>query len=76
MDEDKDSLDGEEMDMGFNFQKTYGWYLIVNRVTRNDITKHEVVYQKKIMEVLNQLSFLLDYDKEQIKLQKKQSKTL
>jgi hypothetical protein len=76
VEEDEDSVDSKEMDMGFNFQKTYGWYLIVNRVTGNDFTKHEVVYQKKIMEVLNQLSFLLDYDREQIKLQKKQTKTI
>jgi hypothetical protein len=54
-----------------NFQKTYGWFLVINRITENDFTKHEYVYQKKLIEVLNQLSYLIDYDREQERLQKK-----
>ncbi len=71
MDEDKNNMDDEEGSMASNFQKAFGWFLVVNRITGNDFTKHEVVYQKKVMEVLNQLSFLISYDQEQIRLQKK-----
>jgi hypothetical protein len=71
MDEDKARMEYEEDDLGNSFQKTYGWYLVVNRITSNDFTKHEFVYQKKLMEVLNQLSFLIQYDQEQIRLQRK-----
>ena len=77
MAENQIDLDNEEMvGEGERLQKTYGWFTVVNRVTENDITKHEVIYQKKLIEVLNQLSYLIDYEKEQIKLMKKQTKTI
>jgi hypothetical protein len=50
--------------------------LVINRITGNDFTKHEYVYQKNLMEVLNQLSFLISYDQEQIRLQKKANGTI
>jgi hypothetical protein len=71
MDEDKNNLDFEEIDNEYNFQKTFGWYAVVNRIVANDFTKHEYVYQKNLTEVLNQLSYLIQYDQEQIRLQKK-----
>lgn len=64
-------MEFEENDMENSFQKIYGWFIVVNKLTDNDITKHEVVYQKNIMEVLNQLSYLINYDQEQLRLQKK-----
>jgi hypothetical protein len=72
MDEDQNGLESEKMDMGSNktFQKIYGWYVIVNKIAGNDFTKHEYVYNKTVMEVLNQTAFLIDYDKEQNRLQK------
>ena len=76
MDEDKANVGDEEMDIRSNFQKAYGWFIIVNRVAANDIAKHELIYQKKLIEILNQLSYLLDYDREQKKLQNKQTKTI
>ncbi len=77
MGEDKIDLVDEEMASDENFlQKTYGWFAIVNRVTENDITKHQAIYEKKLIEVLNQLSFLVSFEKEQIKLQKKLTKTI
>jgi hypothetical protein len=69
--EDKDYMDDEESNDTSNFQKAFGWFLVVNRIVGNDFTKHEFVYEKKIMEVLNQLSFLISYDQEQIRLQRK-----
>ena len=68
--ENKDLLENEEMDMGSSFQKAYGWYVVVNRIAENDFTKHDHIYKKNITEVLNQLSYLIDFDKEQIRLQK------
>jgi hypothetical protein len=77
MAESNPDLVDEEMDSEGSFlQKRYGWYVVVNRVTENDITKHEAIYEKKLIEVLNQVSFLFDYEKEQIKMMKKQTKTL
>ena len=71
MDEDKTRMENEEDDGQSNFQKSFGWFLVINRITSNDFTKHEFVYEKKVMEVLNQLSFLISYEQEQIRLQKK-----
>ena len=71
MDENQNNMDNEEDSMEYNFQKTYGWFLVLNRIAGNDFTKHDQIYQKNINEVLNQLSFLINYDQEQIRLQKK-----
>ena len=76
MDENKTPMDNEEGFDGSNFQKAFGWFLVINRITGNDFTKHEYVYQKNLMEVLNQLSFLISYDQEQIRLQKKANGTI
>lgn len=77
MAENQTDMDDEEMVGESNYiQKTYGWFAIVNRVAENDITKHEIIYQKKLIEVLNQLSYLIDYEKEQIKMMKSQVKTI
>lgn len=71
-------MEADEVDMAYvendiqdSFQKTFGWFLVVNRIAENDFTKHEYIYKKNIIEVLNQLSFLIQYDKEQERLAKK-----
>jgi hypothetical protein len=71
MESNKAYMDYVENDIQNDFQSVFGWYLVINRLTENDITKHEIVYKKNVMEALNQLSFLIEYDKEQIRLQKK-----
>jgi hypothetical protein len=71
LDEDKARMEDEEIDNESNFQKAFGWFLVVNRIVGNDFTKHEFVYNKKVMEVLNQLSFLISYDREQERLLRK-----
>jgi hypothetical protein len=71
MDQNQIDMEDEEVDMDTNFQKSFGWFLVVNRIVGNDFTKHEFVYQKNINEVLNQLSFLISYDNEQVRLMKK-----
>jgi hypothetical protein len=60
-----------EDDLQNSFQKSFGWFLVVNKITDNDFTKHEYIYKKKVMEVLNQLSYLISWEQEQIKQQKK-----
>ena len=71
MAEMEDYLDAKENNIEKGFQQAYGWFLVINRLTANDVTKHDQVYKKNLNEVLNQLSFLIDYDREQIRLQKK-----
>jgi hypothetical protein len=71
MDKNQADMEDEEIYMASDFQKAFGWFVVTNRVTANDFTKHEFVYQKKVMEVLNQLSYLISYEQEQIRLQKK-----
>jgi len=71
MDQNQTHMEDEETDMGNSFQKVYGWFLVVNRIAGNDFTKHEYIFNKKVMEVLNQLSFLIQYDEEQQRLMKK-----
>jgi hypothetical protein len=68
MDEDKALMDVEESSNKRSFQSVYGWFIVVNRLASNDFTKHETVYQKTVVEVLNQLSFLINYDQEQDRL--------
>ena len=71
MDEDKNNLGDEEIDSESNFQKSFGWFLVVNRIAGNDFTKHKQIYETGLNEILNQLSFLISYDQEQLRLQKK-----
>jgi hypothetical protein len=71
MDQNQNTMEDEEIDNESNFQKSFGWFLVVNRIVGNDFTKHEYVYEKNISEVLNQLSFLISYDNEQTRLMKK-----
>lgn len=71
MDENQNAVDDEEVHMGNGLQKTFGWLVVVNRIAGNDFTKHEYVYQKKVTEVLNQLSFLIALDHEQEKARKR-----
>ena len=70
MDEDEAAMEAEKNSNSNSFQKTFGWFVVVNRITNNDFTKHEYIYEKKLIEVLNQLTYLISYDKEQIRLQK------
>lgn len=71
MDQDQNFMEDEEIDMESDFQRSFGWFLVTNRIAGNDFTKHDHIYQKNINEVLNQLSFLVSYDREQERLQKK-----
>ena len=67
----KDDMGNVEDDLQNDFQKSFGWFLVINKISDNDFTKHEYIYQKKVMEVLNQLSYLISYDQEMLRQQKK-----
>ena len=64
-------MEDEEDNMENDFQRSFGWFLVTNRIAGNDFAKHDHIYQKNINEVLNQLSYLISYDREQERLQKK-----
>jgi hypothetical protein len=70
LDENKARLEMEEDNPDNAFQKAFGWFVVTNRIAGNDFTKHDYIYTKKVNEVLNQLSYLISYDNEQIRLQK------
>ena len=70
MDEDKARLENEEDDMETNFQKSFGWFVVTNRIAGNDFTKHDYIYEKNLVEILNQLSYLIQHDREQDRLHK------
>ena len=70
MDEDKARMEFEEDYNERSFQSVYGWFIVVNKLAGNDFTKHEYVYEKTVVEVLNQLSFLINYDQEQERIMK------
>jgi hypothetical protein len=70
MDEDKARMEFEEDYNERSFQSVYGWFIVVNKLAGNDFTKHEYIYEKTVVEALNQLSFLINYDQEQERIMK------
>ena len=70
MDEDKARMVLEEDDNERSFQKVYGWFIVVNKLSGNDYTKHKIVYESNVVEILNQLSYLINYDEEQERIMK------
>ena len=70
MDENQTVMDDERFDNERSFQKVYGWFVVVNKLASNDITKHETIYQKTVVEILNQLSYTINYEQEMNRLSK------
>jgi hypothetical protein len=68
MDENQIDMEDEASNNERSFQKVYGWFVVVNRLATNDITKHETIYQKTVVEILNQLSYLINYEQEMNRL--------
>jgi hypothetical protein len=60
-----------EDDNEITFEKRFGWYVVLNRVTDNKIKEHDEILGKKVVEVLNQLLYLVELDKEQVRQQKR-----
>ena len=74
MDDAAIALAEQEADMEVSFEKRFGWYVVTNRVTKGDITKHTQVYEKGIIEIMNQLVYLVEYDKEQQRMMREAQK--
>ena len=70
---DKTIMDQPEEPEELTFEKRFGWYVVVNRLTNNNVNEHDKVFKKKIIEVLNQLAYLLALDKEIERQHKQQS---
>lgn len=66
-------MDSKELEssMEITFEKRFGWYVVLNRLSDNKINEHDKILDKKIIEALNQLTYLIGLDQEQIKQQKK-----
>jgi hypothetical protein len=64
-----------EEDMEISFEKRFGWYVVLNRVANDDITRHDEIFNKTILSVLNQLSYIIEKDKEMVRRSKEQMKT-
>ena len=71
LESDKSRLEDEKDPMDLGLEERFGWFLILNRVCNDDITRHKEVIEKTIIEVLNQLSFIIQKEAEEIKRQKR-----
>lgn len=71
MAEDGVRMEEQEDDSSPSFEKRFGWYVVLNRVTADDITKHETVLKKSLVEILNQTTYLIQKDSEIEKERKK-----
>ena len=67
VDEDGNNVEIEEADMESTFEQVYGWFAVINRICADDLTKHEIILGKGVLEVLNQLQYLVEKDKEMAK---------
>lgn len=70
-DADKIRMEMEEADLEKSMEQKFGWYLVLNRIAGDDITRHDTVAKKGIIEGLNMLSYLIEKDKEELKRIKK-----
>ena len=53
------------------FGAKWGWYISIDAVASNDITKHEFVYKLSIFQFLTHLEYLKDKTTEEIRQLKK-----
>jgi hypothetical protein len=71
LDADKVRMEMEKENMDKSMEEKFGWYMVLNRIANDDITRHDSVTKKGIIEALNMLSYLIEKDKEEIKRMKK-----
>lgn len=75
MDTSKINMEDVEDDLQNSFAATFGWFLVLNKLTQNDITKHKEVLDMKLVGVMNQLSYIIQLEKEQERQMKQMQKT-
>jgi hypothetical protein len=68
---DKVRMEMEKENMDKSMEEKFGWYLVLNRIADDDITRHDSIAKKGIIETLNMLSYLIEKDKEEVKRMKK-----
>ena len=71
LDSDKVRMEMEETNLEKSMEEKFGWYLVLNRIANDDITRHDTITKKGIIEGLNMLSYLIEKDKEELKRMKK-----
>jgi hypothetical protein len=71
LDPDKVRMEMEKENMEKSMEEKFGWYLVLNRIANDDITRHDSITKKGIIEALNMLSYLIEKDKEEVKRFKK-----
>jgi hypothetical protein len=67
----QNDMDDVEDGLQNTFTQTFGWFIVVNKISENDITKHNTIYKMNVVEVFNQLSYLIGWEQEQVKAQNK-----
>lgn len=60
----------DQRDGDLSFEQRFGWYTILNRLSNDDITKHDIILEKTLVEALNQMVYIIAKDKEQEKRHK------
>lgn len=55
---------GNQDDGDTTFEGRFGWYAVLNRLVSDDITKHDQVLSKTLVETLNQLVYIVAKEKE------------
>ena len=63
-------MDESENTTNVSFEQQFGWFAILNRIADDDITKHNQVTEGSLVSALNQLTFILEKEKEIIKREK------
>ena len=71
LDADKIRMEMEKENMDKSMEEKFGWYMVLNRIANDDITRHDSIVKKGIIETLNMLSYLIEKDKEEVKRMKK-----
>jgi hypothetical protein len=64
-------MEEQENDKNPSFEKRFGWFAIINRVALDDLSKHDETFRKPLVEILNQLTYLIQKDQEIEKQRKK-----
>ena len=62
--QDENDLEVQEGYMDPSFAKAFGWYAVLNRIAQDDITRHNQVLTKKVLEILNQYLYIVEKEKE------------
>lgn len=63
LDSDKIALEIQEDIVEDTFEKRFGWLLVINRIASDDVTRHDQITSRGVIEILNQLTYILEKEK-------------